>query len=79
MAIVTLTTDLGKNNHIISLIKGSLLHGEPMPVIIDISHEINSFDIIQAAFIVAQSWRAFPLEPFMLWPLMIYLRHILIG
>jgi S-adenosylmethionine hydrolase len=61
MAIVTLTTDLGKNNHIISLLKGSLLHGEPIPVIIDISHEINSFDIIQAAFIVAQSWRAFPL------------------
>jgi S-adenosylmethionine hydrolase len=60
MAIVTLTSDLGKNNHIISLIKGSLLHAEPMPVIIDISHEINSFDIIHAAFIMAQSWRAFP-------------------
>ena len=60
MAIVTITSDLGKNNHIISLIKGSLLHTEPKPDIIDISHEINSFDIIQAAFIVAQSWRAFP-------------------
>ncbi|MDP4854334.1 MAG: SAM-dependent chlorinase/fluorinase, partial [Saprospiraceae bacterium] len=60
MAIVTITSDLGKNNHIISLIKGALLHAEPKPVIIDISHEINSFDIIQAAFIVAQSWRAFP-------------------
>ena len=60
MAIVTLTTDLGKNNYIISLIKGSILHGDPIPVIIDISHEISSFDIIQAAFIVAQSWRAFP-------------------
>ncbi len=60
MAIVTLTSDLGKNNHIISLIKGSLLHLDPPPVIIDISHEINSFDIIQAAFITAQSWRAFP-------------------
>lgn len=61
MAIVTITTDLGKNNHIVSLIKGSLLHSEPMPIIVDISHEINSFDIIQAAFIVAQSWRAFPI------------------
>jgi S-adenosylmethionine hydrolase len=60
MAIVTLTSDLGTNNHIVSLIKGSLLHAEPIPVIIDISHEIRSFDIIQAAFMVAQSWRAFP-------------------
>ena len=61
MAIVTITSDLGINNHIISLIKGSLLHIDPMPVIVDISHEINSFDIIHAAFIVAQSWRAFPI------------------
>jgi S-adenosylmethionine hydrolase len=60
MAIVTLTSDLGKNNHIVSLIKGSILHAEPLPTIVDITHEINSFDIIQAAFIVAQSWRAFP-------------------
>jgi S-adenosyl-L-methionine hydrolase (adenosine-forming) len=60
MAIVTITSDLGKNNHIISLIKGALLHTEPIPVIVDISHEINSFDIIQTAFIVAQSWRSFP-------------------
>jgi S-adenosylmethionine hydrolase len=60
MPIVTLTTDLGKNNHMVSLIKGSILHAEPLPTIVDITHEINSFDIIQAAFLVAQSWRAFP-------------------
>ena len=60
MAIVTITSDLGKNNHIISLIKGALLHAEPKPVIIDISHDIDLFNISEASYVVNAAYNNFP-------------------
>lgn len=60
MAIVTLTTDLGIKDHYVGVVKGSLLKQCPTLTIIDISHEIPAFNILQAAFTLKNSYRDFP-------------------
>ena len=61
MAIITLTTDLGLKDYYVSLIKAAILSQEPTTTIVDISHSIPKFDILQASFIVKNSYSAFPL------------------
>lgn len=60
MAIVTLTTDWGTRDFYKGAFKGKLLSALPGINIIDISHEIEPYNIAQAAFILRQSFREFP-------------------
>ena len=60
MGIITLTTDLGHTDFYQAALKGSLLSLYPTVNIIDISHEIPSFDIQQAAFILKNAYKYFP-------------------
>lgn len=60
MAIVTLTTDWGLKDHYVASVKGSLLKSIPEVNIIDISHNINSFDTYQTSFVLKSSFRNFP-------------------
>lgn len=60
MAIITLTSDWGYKDYYLAVVKGSILRLCPDVTIIDISHDILSFDITQAAFIVKNSYRYFP-------------------
>lgn len=60
MAIITLTTDLGSKDHYVAMLKGKLLSGCPTANIADISHEIQPFNIQQAAFILRNSFAYFP-------------------
>jgi S-adenosylmethionine hydrolase len=60
MAIITLTTDLGLKDYYVSAIKGSIFKIIPKANIIDISHQITPFDILQASFILKNAYHEFP-------------------
>lgn len=60
MPIVTLTTDFGWQDYYAALLKGAILCQNERINLIDVTHNINNYDIVQAAFIFKNAWRAFP-------------------
>lgn len=60
MGIITLTTDLGYTDFYQAALKGSLLSLYPEVRIVDISHQVPSFDIQNAAFILRNAYPYFP-------------------
>lgn len=58
--MVTLTTDFGTKDFYVGALKGALLRHVPGVQLVDITHEITPFDIVRAAFVVANVWREFP-------------------
>ena len=60
MTIITLTTDWGTGNHYAGAVKGALLRQIPGAIIVDISHEVPCYDILQASFTLRNAWRDFP-------------------
>ena len=62
MSIITLTTDLGTTDFYLAAVKGSILSAMPDATIVDISHHIPPYQIIQAAFLLSNAYYHFPLE-----------------
>lgn len=60
--IITLTTDFGQNDHYVGVMKGVILGINPEVQIVDLCHQVNSYDIFDAAFTLAQSYRFFPTD-----------------
>jgi S-adenosylmethionine hydrolase len=60
MPIVTLTTDFGWQDYYAALLKGAILCQSEHINLVDITHNVNNYDIVQAAFIFKNAWRAFP-------------------
>ena len=60
MAIVTFTTDFGNNSHNVAALKGAILTKNPGSHFVDISNEINNYDIEQAAYAVENSYGFYP-------------------
>ncbi|MFP9113208.1 S-adenosyl-l-methionine hydroxide adenosyltransferase family protein [Flavobacterium sp. RHBU_3] len=60
MSIITLTTDFGLCDHFVGALKGKLISGCSDAVIIDISHNVDLFNIPQAGYIISAAWRNFP-------------------
>ncbi len=60
MPIVTLTTDFGWQDQYLPMIKGAMLREHPALNIVDISHGIPNYDIVQAAYLFRHTWRSFP-------------------
>jgi len=60
MPIITLTTDWKANDFYVGAVKGKILSLCPDVTIVDISHQVTSFNITQAAFIVRNSYTNFP-------------------
>jgi len=60
MSIITLTTDFGIKDEYAGIIKGVMLSVNPAAVIIDITHNIEPQDLIQAAYIIKHSFKYFP-------------------
>lgn len=60
MAIITLTTDLGTKDFYQAALKGSILKILPTANIIDITHEVPSFNISYAAFVLKNAYPYFP-------------------
>lgn len=59
MQLVTLTTDFGTQDFYAGALKGALLSRSPEVRLVDISHDIKPFDIVQGAFVVQNVWREF--------------------
>lgn len=62
MRVITLTTDLGHRDFYQAALKGSIISLLPDVRLIDISHEIPSFNIQNAAFILQNAYHYFPKE-----------------
>jgi S-adenosyl-L-methionine hydrolase (adenosine-forming) len=60
MAIITLITDWNKADYYIGSVKGKILSRNPSVNIVDITHQIPSFNISQAAFILRNCYYEFP-------------------
>ena len=58
--IVTLTTDFGASDHYVGAIKGVILKLNPEATIIDISNSVNSYDILDGALTIAQTYSYYP-------------------
>src|SRR5690348_18416292 len=60
MAIITLTTDFGLGDHFVGVMKGVILGIAPDAQIVDLSHGIPAFDVMEGALTVAGAYGYFP-------------------
>ena len=58
--IVTLTTDFGTNDHFVGAVKGVILDITPDAQIVDISHAVQPFDVLDGALAISQAYSYFP-------------------
>lgn len=57
---ITLTTDFGTSDHLVAAMKGVILKVNPDVRIVDISHKVMPYDILDAALTLSQCYRFFP-------------------
>ena len=60
MSIITLITDFGTKDHFVAKIKGAIISDLPQASIVDISHQISPFNIMEAAYVIENSYQHFP-------------------
>jgi S-adenosyl-L-methionine hydrolase (adenosine-forming) len=60
-APITLTTDFGLRDPFVGIMKGVILSINSEARIVDLTHQVESFDVIDGALALAQSYRYFPL------------------
>ena len=58
--IITLTTDFGLNDHYVGAIKGVILDIVPEAAIVDISHAVQAYDVLDGAIAISQTYSYFP-------------------
>jgi S-adenosyl-L-methionine hydrolase (adenosine-forming) len=58
--VITLTSDLGWQDHYVAAIKGELLKLNSDLKLIDVSHSVKAFDYIHAAELVKKTYKHFP-------------------
>jgi S-adenosyl-L-methionine hydrolase (adenosine-forming) len=59
-AIITLTTDYGTNDHLVGTLKGVILKINPDATIVDITHNVTPFDLLDGALAVGSAYAYFP-------------------
>ncbi|MCL8007538.1 S-adenosyl-l-methionine hydroxide adenosyltransferase family protein [Gelidibacter japonicus] len=60
MAIITLTTDFGEKDHFVGAIKGAIYSELDDVKIVDISHSVSPFNVLEAAYILQNAYSSFP-------------------
>ena len=60
--IVTLTTDFGTADYYVGAMKGVILNTCPEAQVVDLCHDVMAYDILDAAFTIAQSYKYYPLR-----------------
>ena len=60
MAIITLTTDFGEKDHFAGAVKGAIYSELEEVRIVDISHCVSPFHIMEAAYIIQNAYNSFP-------------------
>ena len=58
--LITLTTDFGLSDHFVAAMKGVILGIAPKARIVDVTHQIQAFEVAEAAFVIAEAYRYFP-------------------
>lgn len=58
--IITLTTDYGTDDHLVGVLKGVILKINPEVQIVDITHGVTSFDVLDGAMAIANAYAYFP-------------------
>ena len=59
-AIITLTTDYGTNDHLVGTLKGVILKINPDVTIVDITHNVTPFDLLDGALAIGSAYSYFP-------------------
>ena len=60
MAVITLTTDFGTKDHFTAAVKGALLSEILEAKVVDVSHNISPFSILEAAYVIQNAFSSFP-------------------
>ncbi|HEU4496204.1 MAG TPA: SAM-dependent chlorinase/fluorinase [Flavobacterium sp.] len=60
MSIITLTTDFGCKDHFVGALKGKIYSQFAEAKIVDISHEIDYFNVSETSYVVNASYDSFP-------------------
>lgn len=60
MSIITLITDYGLKDHYTGILKGKIFSYLPEINVVDISHTIDKFNILEASYLLAVSYSHFP-------------------
>ena len=60
MSIITLTTDFGCKDHFVGALKGKIYSEFSDAKIVDISHEIDLFNVSETSYIIGASYSSFP-------------------
>ena len=58
--VIALLTDFGTRDHFVASVKGTILSINPEAVIVDITHEIEPQNILEAAFTLSACFRDLP-------------------
>lgn len=58
--IITLTTDFGLNDHFVGTVKGVILNIVPDAELVDISHALEPYDVLEGALTIASAYSYFP-------------------
>ncbi len=58
--IITITTDFGVRDHFVGAMKGVILTINPEARLLDISHDVASYSVVDGAFTIAQAYPFFP-------------------
>lgn len=58
--IITLVTDFGLNDHFVGAMKGVILNIAPDAQIVDITHAVQPYDILDGALALAETYNYFP-------------------
>jgi len=59
-AIITLTTDYGTNDHLVGTLKGVILKINPEVTIVDITHGVAPYDLLDGALAIGSAYAYFP-------------------
>src|SRR5690606_20413171 len=60
MALVTFISDFGNADYYVPAVKAKMLSINPQLIIVDISHEIEVYDIAHASFVLRSVYNDFP-------------------
>jgi S-adenosyl-L-methionine hydrolase (adenosine-forming) len=60
MSFITLTSDWNQNDFYLGMLKGKIFSRAPEARVVDVSHQVPSFNSAQAAFVIRNSYSHFP-------------------
>ncbi len=58
--IITLTTDYGTTDHLVGALKGVILKINPDATIVDITHNVVPYDVLDGALAISSAYKYFP-------------------